>query len=303
MTATVAICTWNRAELLDQTLTRLAESRVDLDWEVVVVNNNCTDATPEVLARHANHLPLVVVHEPTPGHSHARNRAVAAARGELVVWTDDDVLVGPDWLTHVVRAAKDQPWADYFGGPVRPWFAEPPPRWVRDCIAEFGFCWALIDHGPATRELLPGEYVYGANFAVRLATLRRHRFDPRYGRVGKRLTSGDDTRLQDALRAEGARGVWVGSAPVDHFIPTARVKPAYLQEIAFWAGYSGYEPFVADDSPQWGNAPRWLRMRRLRLTLLRRLLGSRRGRTWARVLFQEAKAAGLIARFEEGAAS
>lgn len=295
----MAICTWNRAALLDKTLARLAETRAGFEWEVVVVDNNCTDATPAVLARRARHLPLVAVSEPTPGHARARNRAVAAARGELVVWTDDDVLVGPDWLAGMVRAAEAYPGSDYFGGPVRPWFAEPPPRWARAAIAELGFCWALVDHGPATRELAAGEYAYGANFAVRLAALKRHPFDPNYGRVGARLSSGDDTRLQDALRAEGSRGVWVGSAAVEHFIRAPRVTPNYVREIAFWAGYHGYDPFESDASPKLWGAPRWLIWRRARLALKRRLLGLSPGRAWARALLGEAKAAGLIARFRE----
>ncbi|MEO2022181.1 MAG: glycosyltransferase, partial [Pirellulaceae bacterium] len=92
MDITVAICTWNRADLLNQTLTRLQQLVIpeDLQWEIVVVNNACTDQTPEIVARHQEHLPLRMVMEPEPGLSCARNRAVQAARGRWIIWTDDD---------------------------------------------------------------------------------------------------------------------------------------------------------------------------------------------------------------------
>ena len=98
-----------------------------LDWELVVVNNNSPDDTDRVIAAHTGQLPIVRVFEGKQGHCHARNAAVAAARGDFLVWTDDDVLVPPDWLTHYLDAAARHPEAAVFGGPVRPWFAVTPP--------------------------------------------------------------------------------------------------------------------------------------------------------------------------------
>ena len=100
VSVSVVICTWNRAGLLDQTLARMRELHVPagLAWELLVVNNNCTDDTDAVAARHRGHLPLRPVREPTPGLSNARNKGLAEARGELILWTDDDVRVDPGWL-------------------------------------------------------------------------------------------------------------------------------------------------------------------------------------------------------------
>src|SRR5204862_6920845 len=117
VSVSVVICTWNRAGLLDQTLARMRELHVPagLAWELLVVNNNCTDDTDAVVARHAPHLPLRVVHEPKQGHSNARNRGVAEARGELVLWTDDDVQVDPGWLAALADGAARHPGAAGFG--------------------------------------------------------------------------------------------------------------------------------------------------------------------------------------------
>src|SRR5262249_5404549 len=111
MHATVAVCTWNRAALLDRTLEQFTRLRVPagLQWELLVVNNNCTDDTDQVLGRYRDRLPLSPLFEPRQGLSHARNCAVQAAAGDLIVWTDDDVLVDPDWLGCHVAAAQRWP--------------------------------------------------------------------------------------------------------------------------------------------------------------------------------------------------
>jgi hypothetical protein len=299
---TVAICTWNRAALLDRTLTRLRDLRVPagLTWEVVVVDNNSTDDTQAVLLKHAaGPLPLTALKETKQGHSNARNCAVAAARGKLVLWTDDDVLVGPDWLARIVAAADKYPNAEFFGGPVRPWFETPPPAWLGDNLDLFGVCFALIDHGPETRRLAFGEYAYGANVAFRKSVMDRYPFDPALGRVGTQLSSGDDTRVQDQVVAAGGHGVWVGDAAVDHFLPAARMTVVYVRGILFWAGYNGFEPFAADPSPRLLGAPRWLWQKRLAAGVRRRLNAGSKSRAWAEAVRDGAKFAGLIRRFRE----
>src|SRR5437899_2703201 len=100
MRVTVVICTWNRARLLDRTLTAMRRLRIPeaTQWELLVVNNNCTDDTDEVIEKHLTHLPIRRLVEPEQGHSNARNRALTVATGDLILWTDDDVEVDPEWL-------------------------------------------------------------------------------------------------------------------------------------------------------------------------------------------------------------
>lgn len=299
MDVTVAICTWNRARLLDRTLDRLRTLRVPagVAWELLVVDNKCTDDTPAVLARHAEALPLRPLREPRQGHSHARNRAVAEARGRLVLWTDDDVLTDPNWLAEHLAAADRFPDAAFLGGPVRPWFERRPPRWVARHLGRVGFAWALIDHGPDVRPLKPGEYAFGANLAFRAEVLRRHPFDPDFGRVGDRLTSGDECRVIDAIRAAGGTGVWVGTAPVGHFLPADRLTVRYVTEVARWAGYHGHGPFADDRSRRLCGAPRWLWKRYLTAAATARLLAPTKGDRWLTAVLDAARWRGLIDRF------
>ena len=107
MDVTVAICTWNRARLLDTTLARMCSLRIPagIRWELLVVDNNCTDETPAVIERYASRLPIRRLVEERQGTSFAKNCVLSQAEGELLVWTDDDVLVDENWLAAYLEAA------------------------------------------------------------------------------------------------------------------------------------------------------------------------------------------------------
>src|SRR5262245_22029298 len=92
---TVAILTYNRAEVLRQTLTTIADQDFPRDYyEVLVVDNNSRDRTRDVVAEFASQ-PLAprYILETNQGLDHARNRAIAESRGEIIVFADDDILV------------------------------------------------------------------------------------------------------------------------------------------------------------------------------------------------------------------
>lgn len=258
----VAICTWNRANLLDQTLREMRALRIPdgVTWELLVVNNNCTDDTDAVIARHAPHLPIRRLFEPKQGHSNARNCATAAAQGDLLLWTDDDVLVDPDWLSEYVRAAAAWPDAAFFGGAVEPWFETPPPAWIARNIAVLESVFALRDLGREVRPLRTDEGIVGASMMYRMSAIAGLQYNADLGRKGAQLTSGDDSDFQQRVRDRGGQGVWVGTARIRHFVPAARLTARYV-----WDWYRAYARFRVRHLPPatfhgprlWG-APRWM---------------------------------------------
>lgn len=256
MDVTVAICTWNRASLLDQTLARLRALAIPdgVDWEVLVVDNGSSDETAAVVARRARGLPLRCTREERRGLSHARNRAAAEARGELILWTDDDVQVDTHWLAAHASAARELAQVDFFGGPILPWFDGEPPAWVAASLPIIGSAFALCDLGPSraplTAQLLP----YGANFAVRTAVQRRHRFDPALGRVGGELLSGDENELMRRMLADGRAGVWLPEARVRHFVPRERMTLDYVRHYYRGIGRTDVRVRAAAAPPWWNLA-------------------------------------------------
>lgn len=300
MDLTVAICTWNRAKLLDQTLTRFRELTIPkgLRWEVIVVDNNCTDNTMSVIGQHQARLPLRGVAEPQQGHSHARNCAVREAKGSYLLWTDDDVLVDTDWIVNHLDAVERFPDAKFFGGPVRPWYEATPPNWVLRHYNRVKHCWAIVDLGSDTRPLCAEEYPCGANVGFRLEVMRRYSFDPTLGRIGAQLSSEDETRVIEAIRRDGGEGVWVGNAGVDHFLPASRLTPRYVFEINHWLGYHGCSAFAQDDSTSFRNAPRWIWKRYLINRTRAQILAPLKNDTWLESLLESARWHGMIDRFQ-----
>ena len=130
----ICICTYNRSESLRRTLDSLAKQNdIDSDAvEVLIVDNNCTDSTANVVEAFRERLPIRRVTESRQGLAHARNRAVAEFRGDVLLFTDDDVRFEPGWLAAYQDAIRRFPDADYFGGRILP---------------DWGRCEAPVDWG------------------------------------------------------------------------------------------------------------------------------------------------------------
>lgn len=232
MKISVAICTWNRCGLLRRTLDHFTGCRPPegIAWELVVVNNNSTDATDQVIREFESRLPIVSVFEPQPGHSAARNRAVDTASGDYLIWTDNDVLVDPGWLTAYAEAFRREPEAAFFGGPIEALF-DPPgrPEWLE---ATWGLCQPVFATrllGDEPLELHDRRLPYGANYALRMDVQRRYRYDTGYGRVGEGMVGEDETSLLRQVARDGGRGRWVPDARIQHLIPGDRATESYVR--------------------------------------------------------------------------
>jgi len=228
---TVAICTRNRARALERTLRSLAAAAIppSLSWEVLVVDNSSDDETPRVIANASDALPARAVDERQIGLSHARNAAIREARGDYILWIDDDVLVDAQWLRAYHDAFRARPEIAFFGGPIVPTFEGSPPAWLRLALPRVDNAYAARDLGAApvalTRDTLP----FGANFAVRSDVQRRHPFDPALGRRGTALSAGEEWAVLEAMLAGGESGQWVPGARVEHVISAERQSVRYLR--------------------------------------------------------------------------
>ena len=108
----IIVCTANRAESLEMTLRSISETEVpdDVDVELLVINNGTDSATSEIAnAESLAHLHPRCVFEPRRGKGHACNRALAEAKGEVLLWTDDDVRVPKDWIEPMCRPILEAP--------------------------------------------------------------------------------------------------------------------------------------------------------------------------------------------------
>jgi glycosyltransferase involved in cell wall biosynthesis len=229
-TVEIAICTWNRSASLSRTLDSLLHLRIPpgLNWRILVVDNGSTDDTADVLDAYAEPLPLVPLTEPRQGHTLARNRAIAESRAELILWTDDDVLVDSNWLEAYLAAANQWPQMGFFGGRIEPHFPAGRPRWIEENWSQVAGCFATRDLGSTALELTTDRLPYGANFAVRGDVQRAFPFNPNLGRRGQAVVGEDELDLLRRLLAAGQRGLWVPASSVQHVIPPERASTRYV---------------------------------------------------------------------------
>jgi glycosyltransferase involved in cell wall biosynthesis len=260
MKITVAICTWNRSALLGQTLEQMTKLSIPagLEWELLVVNNNCSDATDEVIAAYTDRLPLKRLMEPAPGHSNARNCAIKAAQGEFIVWTDDDVLVDEGWLREYAVAFQENGGASFFAGPIEPWFETAPPAWMARHLADLSGVIVTVDLGRTMRPLQVGDGVFGANLAVRRSIAAEFLFDHRLGRVKEALTGGDDSDFLLRLIKAGHLGLWVPRARVKHFVPRTRLTSDYVMRWFRDAGRTYVRRSPIGACPRVAGVPLWV---------------------------------------------
>jgi glycosyltransferase involved in cell wall biosynthesis len=228
------IASRNRARSIEVTLSDLQAQQLDgLKWEVIVIDNGSTDDTSSVLAHGQERLPLVALTEPERGQNRARNRGLDAARGELLVFTDDDVRLSPQWLSNIYKASKRYIKYNIFCGPIIPEYPPEVPGWLRDHpFASVAFSRFVHDAPEGPLPVLP----FSGNFAVRASIMKGLRFSEAMGPQGKNYAMGSETELLSRLSDQGERVVYVPSAPVYVPISKGEVEMKSLLTRAFRHG-------------------------------------------------------------------
>jgi succinoglycan biosynthesis protein ExoM len=203
----ILVCTFRRNALLGACLDSLRAQTSARVAEVIVVDNDAARAAePVVAARVAAFarigVALVYRCEPRRGIAHARNCAVAAARGAIVALLDDDEQAAPDWIAELTAPLAD-PRVDGVLGPVRPRFGPAFPPWL---AASALFARAELCDGVS----VPPAECRAGNVALRRARLdgRAGPFRPQAGRMG------EDSELLAWLIARGGVLVWRARAVV-----------------------------------------------------------------------------------------
>lgn len=234
--ATVVVCTRNRAQILDACLRSILADRSTTPFEIVVIDNASTDDTAAIVQAAAGVRADVRVRhvlESKLGHSHARNRGVAEAAGELILFTDDDVYVEDGWVD-AFSAAFDDPRVGAAGGRILPVWPQPPPAWLNGPHKEL---LALIDYGPEPRAFAEGEHPLGANMATRTALARSFDppFDPRLGHRGNQRMAHEEVHFMNRVRQDHVLA-YRPDAVVHHRVAPERMDLDWMRATFFELG-------------------------------------------------------------------
>jgi glycosyltransferase involved in cell wall biosynthesis len=226
----VVLSTYNRCKLLPTVLdSLLAQDTRGVSAEVIVVDNNSTDRTREVVQSYieAGAADLRYVFEAKQGVSYGRNAGIASARGPLIAFTDDDIRVGPGWVSQLKQTFDAHPEVAFIGGKVLPAWEVSPPVWLTPAH------WAplaLVDYGPAPFYVDRQRQVclLTANAAFRREALESvGLFSPLLQRVKDGIGSMEDQELEFRLIQAGRRGLYIPDLVVYSPVQVERLTKEY----------------------------------------------------------------------------
>lgn len=241
MDVSIVIATANRADQLADTLASLARVRTTGATELLIVDNNSTDATRDVVETAAADYPFPIryIFESESGKYAAMNTGVRQARGAIVAATDDDARFPADWLERAVAGLVEYE-CDFVGGRVVPLWSAQKPEWLNERSSIHTKVIALLDHGTSVREFGRGiSWPLGVNIAYRRSVFDRvGEFDNRLGRKAGTLRNQSQREWHLRARAAGVRGFYLPDMVVRHVVTPDRLEKQYFRRWLYWHGIS-----------------------------------------------------------------
>jgi len=241
----VLLCTHNpRRDYLAATMEGLrAQTLPVTEWEFLLIDN-ASAAGREPEADLSWHPGARFIREETLGLTPARLRGIREARGELLVFVDDDNVLDPDYLETALRIARDRPFLGSWSGQCRPVFEETPPEWTRRywgnlVIREFDQdLWSNLPRLPETMPCGAGLCVRKevARFYLGLHETGQRSFQ--FDRTGDSLVSGGDNDLAACACDLGMGVGLVATLKLQHLIPPERLTVDYLARLAEGISFS-----------------------------------------------------------------
>ncbi len=232
----IVICTQNRSEDLERCLYALCPQVDSRYAEIIVIDNNSNSAELSENERIVHsHSGVELVKQKESGVSLARNLAVEISAGSWLAFLDDDTVPHPNYFESAMAVLRDIP------DNVAVWGGRLLPRWPVGFRNDIGERWrsllSLIEDETDQRSAETG-LIYSANAFYRLDVLRKFDvpFDPKLGRIGRCLLSGEETSLQYQISKLGFDIRYYGSVCVEHVISPSRLKLSWLKDRSYWDG-------------------------------------------------------------------
>lgn len=238
----VIICTYNRDKYIYNVLKSIAVGSLpSSEYEIVVVDNNCTDNTRAELGLFAAAFPgvdLKVVQETAQGLSHARNRGIMESSGDVLVYVDDDAFVNKEYLSAYSLFFLAHPEIDAAGGPIIPHYEEgEEPEWMTYHLRRL--LTGYLYFGDRERDFPGDNYPGGGN-----AAYRRRVFDTvglynvELGRNGGSLAGGEEKDIFNKMNAAGMKFKYIPGAILYHSIPRYKLENEYFNRLTCGIGDS-----------------------------------------------------------------
>jgi glycosyltransferase involved in cell wall biosynthesis len=233
------ICTHNRDTYLGAAIDSLLAQEFAAGFEVVVVDNNSSDRTSEVVKQRLSDPRLKYVFEPVLGLSVARNTGAKESTGEIIAYLDDDAVACDRWLQILYSAYENNSKIAIAGGKVTLLWPQgiQQPRWLSPGLAANLGAYDLGDTIVYIEQ--PGLTPRGLNYSIRRSFLNEiGGFDPHLGRVGKNLLSNEELQMTELALQRGWQVAYLPDALVAHNVAPERLNRSWFLNRGWWQGIS-----------------------------------------------------------------
>lgn len=237
----VIVCTYNRDKYIYSTLQHIADNNFPIDeYEIILIDNNCTDQTEAECKRFQANFPDLNFRyyiETRQGLSFARNKGIQEARGNILVFLDDDAFMQRNYLLNLFGHMNTYPDTAAFGGKIVPYYeTERVPEWM----SKWTYSWvSAIDKGKQTCLFKGNSYPIGANMGFRKNIfLQIGNFNTELGRNKGNLMGGEEKDIFNRLKAQKQNIYYFPDIEVQHVIPEQRTTPTYIKKMAWGIGKS-----------------------------------------------------------------
>lgn len=237
----VIICTYNRDKYIYDVLRSVAENTFSTEgYEIVLVDNNCTDNTKARYAQFVSDFPAVntrYVFEKEQGLSHARNRGIKEAQGEIVIYVDDDAVVNSDYLATYADFFSSHLDVDAAGGPIIPLYETEEPPWMSHFTRQL--ITGKLDLGNKKRKFPKNSFPGGGNAAYRKSVFEKvGLFNVDLGRKGRNLIGAEEKDIFDKMTRQNMQFYYLSTAILYHIIPEQKLLPEYFNKLTYSIGVS-----------------------------------------------------------------
>ena len=267
MKISVIICTYNRARYIYRLLGSIAEGDCpSSEYEIILVDNNCTDNTVEEVARFQTDHPEVslrLVKETAQGLSHARNRGISEACGDILVYVDDDATVNAGYLSAYISFFDSNPDTDAAGGPVIPAYEDgAEPEWMTYHLRRL--LTGYLYFGDKEKEFPGDNYPGGGNAAYRRRVFETvGLYNVSLGRSGGNLAGGEEKDIFNKMRSAGMTFRYLPGPVLYHSIPHYKLEADFFNRLTRGIGESermrtraisgkAYLARIAKEAVKWG---------------------------------------------------
>jgi glycosyltransferase involved in cell wall biosynthesis len=236
----IIVCTYNRDKYIYNVLQSLAQNDIPTNlFEILLINNNCTDKTEEKCNLFQKDYPQITFRyfvETEQGLSHARNRGIKEATGDILIYIDDDALVNKEYVRVYYELFYTEKHIFAAGGPIIPKYETEPPKWMSFFTKELltGYLYQGNKIGKFKRR-----YPGGGNAAYRKEVFEKTGlFNVELGRKGDNLVGAEEKDIFDKMASMGMKILYHPKAILYHIIPDSKLTNEYFNRLTMSIGQS-----------------------------------------------------------------